>query len=151
MMSSIGFGMISGTPQSHAVMDVKQQSGVRQTEVEASVYAKPPVVDEYIPEEKQEPSGRYWLGQNEDGQPKVYFDDPEQAADDKTERCTANTDQVDREIERLKSRKEALQRQIDAQTDETKIEELERKLAQIEQELAQKDNDTYRRRHSVFT
>ena len=33
--------------------------------------------DEYIPEEKSEPFGRYWMGKDEDGQPKVFFDDPE--------------------------------------------------------------------------
>ncbi len=40
-----------------------------------------PVMDEYIPEEPREPSGRYWMGRDEDGQPKIYFDDPERAAD----------------------------------------------------------------------
>ena len=40
-----------------------------------------PGMDEYIPEEPQEPSGRYWMGKDEDGQPKIYFDDPERAAD----------------------------------------------------------------------
>lgn len=40
-----------------------------------------PVTDEYIPEEKQEPSGRYWPGKDEEGRPKICFDDPERAAD----------------------------------------------------------------------
>lgn len=40
-----------------------------------------PVMDEYVPEEPREPSGRYWMGKDEDGQPKLYFDDPERAAD----------------------------------------------------------------------
>ena len=40
-----------------------------------------PMMDEYVPEEPQEPSGRYWMGKDEDGQPKIYFDDPERAAD----------------------------------------------------------------------
>ena len=114
------------------------------------------MVDEYVPEEKQEPSGRYWLGRDEDGRPKVCFDDPERADDKpsdapKAGRCTGNTDQVDREIERLRKRKETLEQQISAQTDEVKIRELERKLAQAERELAQKDNDTYRRQHTVFS
>ncbi len=39
------------------------------------------VTDEYVPEEKQEPAGRYWLGKDKDGQPKIYFDNPEQPAD----------------------------------------------------------------------
>lgn len=38
-----------------------------------------PVIDEYVPEEKREPFGRYWMGRDEDGQPKIYFDDPERA------------------------------------------------------------------------
>lgn len=52
-------------------------------EPEAEAQGRPlkPVMDEYIPEEKREPSGRYWMGKDEDGQPKIYFDDPEQAAD----------------------------------------------------------------------
>ena len=36
-----------------------------------------PVMDEYIPEEPREPSGRYWMDRGEDGQPRIYFDDPE--------------------------------------------------------------------------
>ncbi len=41
-----------------------------------------PVMDEYVPEEKQEPCGRYWVGKDEDGQPKIYFDDPERVSED---------------------------------------------------------------------
>ncbi len=40
-----------------------------------------PMMDEYIPEEPQEPSGRYWVGRDENGQPKIYFDGPERAAE----------------------------------------------------------------------
>ena len=40
-----------------------------------------PVMDEYVPEEPREPSGRYWMGKDEDGQPKIYFDGPPRAAD----------------------------------------------------------------------
>lgn len=38
-----------------------------------------PSRDEYLPEEKREPYGRYWLGKDEEGSPKIYFDDPEAA------------------------------------------------------------------------
>ncbi|MCI9577749.1 MAG: hypothetical protein HFF98_02770 [Oscillibacter sp.] len=38
-----------------------------------------PSQDEYLPEEKREPYGRYWLGKDEEGSPKIYFDDPEAA------------------------------------------------------------------------
>ncbi|MCI9331573.1 MAG: hypothetical protein HFG05_05290 [Oscillibacter sp.] len=40
-----------------------------------------PMMDEYVPEKPQEPSGRYWMGKDEDGRPKIYFDGPERAAD----------------------------------------------------------------------
>ena len=56
-------------------------SKVQKPEEEAQDRRLKPVMDEYIPEEPQEPSGRYWMGKGEDGQPKIYFDDPERAAD----------------------------------------------------------------------
>ena len=152
MISGIG----SNAAQALAAAGMKEPLQVQQTEPESPIQSRTPVVDEYVPEEKQEPSGRYWLGPDEDGRPKVYFDDPERTDDEpsdarKAERCTGSTDQVDREIERLKKRKETLEQQISAQTDEAKIRELERKLAQAERELAQKDNDAYRRQHTVFS
>ena len=158
--------MVSGTARPlTAAAGAKAAPEARRPEAEASARSRAPVVDEYIPEEKQQPSGRYWLGKDENGQPKVCFDDPERADDkpsgapapakeakgDKAERCTGSTDQADREMERLKQRKKALEQQISSQTDEARIRELERKLAQVERELAQKDNGTYRRRHTVFS
>ncbi len=136
--------------------------------------------DEYVPEEKQEPSGLYRLGKDEGGQPKVFFDDPERPSDapekqaglpdtdvpeedkgadgpekkapgKKAERCTGNTDKVDREIERLKKKREELERQIGSETDEVKLKDLKRKLSQVESELRRKDNDAYRRQHTVFS
>ena len=133
-----------------------------------------PVMDEYIPEEPQEPSGRYWMGKDGDGQPKIYFDDPEQAADepkqlecepdqadqgargpegkkDKDEVWMCSTDKVDREIETLKKRREALAQRLHTETGEARSKDLERQLAQVERELRQKDSDTYRKQHSVLT
>ena len=118
--------------------------------------------DEYISSEKsgRKPSGLYRLGQDENGNPKVLYDDPKKpAGTDKggsperaEEKCTGNTDQVDREIEKLKEKKQQLEQQIKmASGDEEKVKELENQLAQVENELSQKDNDTYRRQHSVFT
>lgn len=40
-----------------------------------------PAMDEYVPEEPREPSGRYWMGRDENGQPKIYFDNPEQSSE----------------------------------------------------------------------
>lgn len=174
-------GAIPGAAQSPiSVAGVKEPSKVLRPEDEAQGHPLKPVMDEYVPEEKQEPSGRYWLGKDEDGQPKIYFDDPERAAGqskqadelpdadapeedkdvdgpdektsgDKAENCTCSTDKVDREIEKLKKKQEELERQINSETDDTKIKELEKKLAQVESELSQKDNDTYRRQHSTFS
>ena len=129
-----------------------------------------PSRDEYLPEEKREPSGLYWPGKDEDGSPKIFFDRPEQrdppeepAAPEasgelrektpvkKTESCTGSTDQVDREIDRLKRKRDELKEQISRETDPSKAERLEKMLAQVERELRQKDNDVYRRQHSVFS
>lgn len=132
--------------------------------------------DEYISSEASgnKPSGLYRLGQDENGNPKVFYDDPkkqggseeaekEQAGkkavdadqDENTkapkERCVGSTDQVDREIKKLKEQKKQLEQQIKtAAGDEEKVKELQAKLAQVESELSQKDNDTYRRQHTVF-
>ena len=152
-------------------------SKVQKPEEEAQGRPLKPVMDEYIRSEPQEPSGRYWMGRDEDGQPKIYFDDPERAADaprqpedapkaeepkqagqgakgpegKKEEVWEGNTDKVDREIEKLKKKKEDLEQRLNTETDEAKIKDLERQLAQVEQELKQKDSDTYRRQHAVYT
>ena len=154
-------------------------SKVQKPEEEAQGRQLKPVTDEYVPEEPQEPSGRYWMGKDEDGQPKIYFDDPERAADapkqpedapeaeepdsadqgakgpegkkDKGETWECNTDKVDREIEKLKKKQLELEQQLNTETDEAKIKELEHQLAQVEQELKQKDNDTYRRQNAAYT
>ncbi len=156
--------------------DVKEPSNVQRSGDKIQGRPITPAMDEYIPEEKQEPTGRYWLDRDEEGRTKVYFDSPERAADapekqdvlpdadnptqgrgtdgpekkvsdKKAESCTGSTDKVDREIEKLKKKQEELERQINSETDDAKIKELERKLAQVESELRQKDNDAYRRRH----
>ena len=110
--------------------------------------------DEYISSEKSgsKPSGLYHMGKDENGNPKVMYDDPKKAEDAEPEEVTANTDKVDREIEKLKEKKQQLEQQIKAASgDEKKMKELEKKLVQIERELSQKDNDTYRRQHAVIS
>lgn len=121
--------------------------------------------DEYISSEKSgsKPSGLYRLGQDENGNPKVMYDDPKRVAKakdvqpkeepaKKAEKCTTNTDNVDREIEKLKEDKKQLEQQIKAAAgDKEKVKVLEKKLAQIEGELSQKDNDTYRRQNAVIS
>ena len=113
--------------------------------------------DEYISSEKSgnKPSGLYRMGQDENGNPKVLYDDPKKvqkkSATGKAEECTTNTDAVDREIEKLKEEKRQLEQQIQAETDDEKVKELEKKLAQVEAELNQKNNDTYRRQNAVVS
>lgn len=167
--------MISGTAARPAAVDnVKEPPKVQRPEDDSKERLLKPVTDEYIPEKKEDPAGRYWLGKDQDGKPKIYFDNPEQKADspqaagseegrkaagpepkvseDKDEKtCTANTDKVDREIEKLKKKQKELKSQLNSETDETKIEALKKQLAQVENELRQKDNDTYRRQHTEFS
>ena len=121
--------------------------------------------DEYISSEKSgsKPSGLYRLGQDENGNPKVMYDDPKREAKakdvqpkeepaKKAEKCTTNTGNVDREIEKLKEEKKQLEQQIKAAAgDKEKVKVLEKKLAQIEGQLSQKDNDTYRRQNAVVS
>ena len=113
-----------------------------------------PLMDEYVPEERSEPSGRYWRGKGEKGQPKIYFDDPERPAgapNKPEEKWACDTGKVDREIEKLKKKQQELEQRLKTETDEAKINDRERRLAQVEQELSQKDNDTYRKSNSTFT
>lgn len=152
-----GFG--SGVAQAGGV---KEAPGFQRTDSAAPASPQKPMMDEYVPEEKREPSGLYYLGKDENGQPKVFFDAPERddspyapepkAADGKkAETFTGSTDKVDREIEKLKKKKEQLEQRINSETDEAKKKELEAKLAQVENELRQKGNDAYRRQHMTVS
>ncbi len=177
-MSSTIQALFNASQSPTAIEGAKGTSRVQRPESETQDSSQKPVVDEYIPKEKREPGGRYWLEKGEDGQPKVYFDDPERAdaaseneypnADSpeqnqgadgpdkrvdgkQAETCTASTDKIDQEIEKLKKKREELERQIRSEADEAKIKALEQELSQVERELSQKDNDAYRRQHTVFS
>lgn len=39
-----------------------------------------PRTDEYVPEKPSEPTGRYWMERDEEGRPRICFDDPERTA-----------------------------------------------------------------------
>ena len=162
MSMMISNAVSSAAQPAVAASGIKATPQVQRPDSAAQERSHKPVMDEYVPEEKQEPTGRYWLEKGEDGQPKIYFDDPERdkdvdtpeqkAADGKKEEiCTGSTDKVDQEIEKLREKKKELEQQINAETDGGKIEALEKELSQVEQELSQKDNDTYRRQHTVFS
>lgn len=75
---------------------------------------------------------------------------PSEGAPEKSaEKCTTNTDKVDREIQKLKEEKKQLEQQIKAAGDEEQVKALEKRLAQVESALKQKDNDGYRRQNAV--
>ncbi len=123
--------------------------GKETNEAKASGKTSAPAA-EYISSEKsgEKPGGLYRIGKDENGNRKLYFEDPKKPA----EKCTASTDKVDKEIEKLKEKKKQLEQEIKAASgDEEKVRKLEKKLAQVESELSQKDNDTYRRQHTSFT
>lgn len=132
----------------------------------------PDFQDEYISSEEsgRKPVGLYRLGQDENGNQKIFFEDPRKAgnkegkeqpgvkpdgpegAERSGEKCVGNTDMVDREIKELKQERQQLEQQIRAVSgDEEKVRELEQELKQVENELSLKDNDTYRKQHSSFT
>lgn len=125
-----------------------------------------PPQDTYISSEKsdEKPNGLYRVEQDENGNKKIFFNDPKKAGNNKApdvkadhpeeaeEKCVGNTNQVDREIRELKQKKQKIEQQLkEASGDAQKTKELESKLAQIERELSQKDNDTYRKQHTNFT
>ena len=135
-------------------LDSLQEERDKTKEAEKEQGGIPVPKDEYISSEKSgnRPSGLYHMGKDENGNPKVMYDDPKKAGDEEPEKVTANTDKVDREIEKLKEKKQQLEQQIKAASgDEEKVKELEKKLAQVESELSQKDNDTYRRQNAVIS
>ncbi len=162
---------ISGTIHAPAAAGVREPSAPQAPRrEEPRTAAAVPARDQYVPEEEHTPCGRYWMGRDEDGSPKIFFDDPAPKAaeappeDEKApppekpeapgggeEKCTCDTGRVDREIEQLKKRREQLESRLRTETDETRARELERQLAQVDRELAQKDNDTYRRQHADFS
>ncbi|MCI8553430.1 MAG: hypothetical protein HFJ80_00590 [Clostridiales bacterium] len=131
-----------------------------------------PSFDKYVPEESDArlSAGLYYPTHDESGHPQVQWEPPvslpadepaseepemvaptQERPDSRSESCTANTDRVDREIEKLKREKQQLEQQLRSAPDSPKAEEWTRQLSRIEQQLSQKDNDAYRRQHTVFS
>lgn len=164
-----------GSAQTSYLERLKEEQPLDKTsraeELKAGQEEKTPAQDEYISSEKSgaKPTGLYWIGEDENGNRKIFFDDPKKSgqADEKEpsdkkadssenggkpETCTGDTGEVDREIEKLKEQQKQLRKQIQsASGDRKKVQELQRELAQIENELSQKDNETYRRNHTKFS
>lgn len=134
----------------------KAEEAAKSEKQESKLENVPIPKDEYISSEKsgEKPSGLYRIGRDDEGNPKVIYDDPEKVKKNaqSAEETTTNTDKVDREIKQLKEEKKQLEQQLKAAADDAeKTKELERKIAQIENELSQKDNDTYRRQNAVIS
>lgn len=165
--------LISATIHAPAPTEVREPSGTQTPQREESrTIPAAPATDRYVPEEKHTPCGLYWMGKDEDGSPKIFFDNPAPKAADPLpedenspppegpekpasgkgeEKCTCDTSKVDREIQQLKKRREQLESQLRTETDEVRARDLKRQLAQLDRELAQKNNDTYRRQHAQFS
>lgn len=110
--------------------------------------------DTYLPSQKTEPLEADEMKKADSPKEEKEAKEAEKSGktpQKKTEKCTANTDKVDREIEKLKKKKKELEQKAAAETDPEKAERLKSQLAQVERELKQKDNDGYRRSHTVFT
>ena len=110
------------------------------------------------PQKAEEPEGNMLLPEREKPETKAPEEEPEKKSapgkkpeKEPAEKCTANTDKVDREIEKLKKKKEQLEQKIVSEKDAEKREKLEKELAETEAELSQKDNEGYRRRHTQFS
>ena len=110
--------------------------------------------DTYLPSQKTEPLEADEMKKADSPKEEKEAKEAEKSGktpQKKTEKCTANTDKVDREIEKLKKKKKELEQKAAAETDPEKAERLKSQLAQVERELKQKDNDGYRKSHTVFT
>lgn len=113
--------------------------------------------DEYIPSEEKELIGLYSVTPDENGEPRISYDKSEDKSanhnrdsEPDEETITGNTDNVDHEIKNLRNKAQMLSRKLSS-ADENSAEEIQRELEQVNAELAQKDNDEYRRQHTVFT
>ena len=137
-----------------------------------------PETDRYTPEEKDASIGLYRIDSDENGKRRISFESPKTVAnnkaapdnpsapaekspnpdapkrkdeDNKAESCTANTDKVDREIKQLRQKENELEARLRTEKDASRAEALEQELAKVERELNLKDNDRYRRQHTVFS
>lgn len=136
------------------------------------------LLDRYVPQKPADKAGLYHKVKDQDGNPTLRFDDPskddeddedpikaaeeekarkeEKAAQEKKKekaqerKTTINTDRVDREIEKLREEVEDVSQQLRTATGD-RAEELEQKLLLDKIQLRLKDNDTYRRAHSVVS
>lgn len=135
--------------------------------------------DEYISSEKsgKEPTGLYRIGQDDNGNRKIFFDDPNM--DDRSkggtdgkepkvsgnhpgklvDRCVVNTDKVDREIKKLKEKKQQLEKQIQSASGGEMSsgypampfgDKDERKIRNLEKQLVQVENELRQKDNDIY-
>lgn len=139
--------------------------------------------DAYISSETsgEKPNGLYYVGQDENGSRKVFFNDPkkgkkaeedaqpervpddsDKSKDKKAPKVNGNDPENGEEkcvgntdqVDREIRKLKEKKKKLEQQLKEASGDEqkkLENQLAQVERELSQKDNDTYRRQHSKFS
>ena len=132
--------------------------------------------DEYISSERpgKKPTGLYRVGQDGNGNRKIYFDGPKAAhangeeelkseegrsgksVDGKEprvsgngqskpkEKCVTDTDKVDREIKKLKEKKQQLEQQIKSSSGD------EKKIRELENKLAQVENELIQKDNDTY-
>lgn len=152
--------MIENTLSVNSADTIQKIGSVKSTERSSEIDTKEPEKaaenrDEYVPSEEKEPIGLYSVAPDENGTPQISYDKAEDKPADKEnepkeETVTANTDSVDHEIKNLRNKAQMLIRKLRS-ADESEAEKIQRELEQVNAELAQKDNDEYRRQHTVFT
>lgn len=152
--------MVENILSVNSIDTTQKMSGVRSPERSSELDDKAPEKvsenrDEYVPSKEKEPIGLYNIEPDENGEPRISFDKAEDKSDDnadepKEETVTGNTDKVDREIKNLRDKAQMLAQKLRS-ADESAAADIRRELEQVTAELAQKDNDEYRRQHTVFT
>ncbi len=140
-----------------SVARAKEEAKIQQPEDKDEKRLKKPVMDEYIPEEKKESSGLYRLGKDEEGSPRIYFDEPDQAEEspvkaseqpdsakedggiDRSEKKTADGKPEKQE----KSEKSEKSERCTANTDrvDREIEKLKKRQKELKQQLNAETDD----------
>lgn len=162
---------------------MEEEAKEARAKVELEGEGVPILKDEYISSEKADsrPSGLYHMERDENGNPKVVYDDPKKSSG--TERdgesgVRVGSSPKDKEVEQSKEKPahrkdEAEETTVNTDTVDREIEKLKKQKQQLQQqikaasgneekdlqqelsrteaELSQKDNDTYRRQNAVVS
>ncbi|MCM1178693.1 MAG: hypothetical protein NC347_00420 [Clostridium sp.] len=169
--------------QAEVERGMEEDAKAAREKVELEGESMPIPKDEYISSEKADsrPSGLYHMERDENGNPKVVYDDPKKSSGaerDGESGVRAGSPQKDKEVEQFKEkpahqRADAEETTVNTDTVDREIEKLKKQKQQLEQqitaasgneekdlqkelsrteaELNRKDNDTYRRQNAVIS